>query len=70
MGGAGERSSQETQAERQLGAGALGSDRPGLRALAGCPEPVILLGLGPHLHNGHTDDYLMGLCRRRFVKHL
>lgn len=70
MGGAGERSSRETQAGRQLGAGALGSDRPGLRDLAGCPEPVISLGLGPHLHNGHNDDHLMGLCRRRFVKHL
>lgn len=66
----------ESQAERELGvgatarwAGALRSDRPGLRSLAGCPEPIIWLDLGPHLHNGHNDDYLMGLCRS-FVKHL
>lgn len=45
-------------------------DRPGLRSLAGCPEPITLLGLGPHLHNGHNDNYLVGLCRGRTVKHL
>lgn len=54
---------QQRQAERQLGAGAVGSDRPGLRSLAGCPEPMILLGLGPHLHNGQNVNSLLGLCR-------
>lgn len=54
---------QRRQAERQLGAGAVGSDRPGLGSLAGCPEPMILLGLGPHLHNGQNVNSLLGLCR-------
>lgn len=45
-------------------------DRPGLRSLVGCPEPITLLGLGPHLHNGHNNNYLVGLGRRRFEKHL
>lgn len=38
--------------------------------LARRPEPITLLGFGPHLHNEHNDNYLMGLCRSWFVKRL
>lgn len=42
---------------------------PGLKSLAGHPELITTLGFGSCLHNEQNDNYLRGLCRRRFVKH-
>lgn len=69
-------SSKGRQAELGVGrgatarqAGALGSDGPGLGPLAGCPELITVLELGPHLHNGHNDNYSW-VSAGGLVKHL